>query len=885
MSEKTAEEKLRQALEGSTATTSGKEQPESRKKPRPSRARPKTQSRTVRENLGERLDSFMDDFERRIEQSINAVKSPSENPKRREIPRRVKISAEKKPEPLPEIITVPKKEPEIKPAQEVLPVSETESLPVTEAENTQEVALTEPEILPEAPQVLPEPEAIQEAAPTVPEISQPIEDSQPVQEEIIPDVIPEEEIEPELPEIPVIEAEEVPQNEEGDLPDIPVISADDEDDDDSAEIFADELEELSAAEESENPGHEEETDEPEREAPIDFQEAELTESAGSDDDFAEIDIDTDTFSDEPLDEEEAEDDSGEMPGDFSPSADVVLSVDEDIPQNSAPAEENIDPESESVPVTVTMPESTKTAEDKLMADIAEAMTGNPLSLESQEAPAYNIPEKFFTDGMTSADSPQSAEDKLKANIVQALSESPIDTAQNQANQNLEEDISPFEELSIPENLTPPEEEAQPEESNDDEETLTAESHDDEEIFTPESDTVADNDREPQNDEEEQLNDPFTIPDFDDDDNGQEESEPEINFESSEEETKFFTDAFTEESDEEQESESEQETQESESLPEIETVPEEESNFDTVPEIEPEEEILPESVTEIETEEEPAPEIEAVPEEESPSETQTAANEDDMPFPVEESGNDTPMTEQEALIAMISQNFDAEENTNEEAQSEDNMPEQSLLNDETPGDFEPEEINDDFDISSLGDELGQAAVLADDEPDDFSAVPGTVTEMITEPENFTATAGAIKGAKNPEDDHKEKTMSIREKLASRKNANSDGTAPSGNSKSGLILMILTAALAVIGGLILWQLMTVSDKITSLAMNSPGYESSAGTETPSYDYAIDFILDPNLSDRMSQRGRAGWQVVGSRRTQDSTTGQYGYEFIFMRRTPGR
>ena len=82
------------------------------------------------------------------------------------------------------------------------------------------------------------------------------------------------------------------------------------------------------------------------------------------------------------------------------------------------------------------------------------------------------------------------------------------------------------------------------------------------------------------------------------------------------------------------------------------------------------------------------------------------------------------------------------------------------------------------------------------------------------------------------------------------------------------------------------MTLSDKISSLAMNGPAFDSSAGFEaTPSYAYAIDFILDPNLTDRMAQRGRDGWQVVGSRRTQDSTTGQYGYEFIFMRRVPGR
>ena len=334
----------------------------------------------------------------------------------------------------------------------------------------------------------------------------------------------------------------------------------------------------------------------------------------------------------------------------------------------------------------------------------------------------------------------------------------------------------------------------------------------------------------------------------------------MNLESSEDETRFFTEAFTDDDAEE--------------------VTEPENDLDLMPKIDPEPETLQDIFTQPQEESEPEIDTEETPEPESES----TANDDDMPFPIEETEKKaeepqkTPLTEQEALIAMLNQEFEPESNNftaQEEAQPDNNMPEQSLLNDETPGTFEPEENHDDFDISSLGDELGQAATFAD-ESEDFSAAPATVTEMITQPE-----AGITH---NPEDDHKEKTMNIREKLASRKNGNSE-SAPAGKSKSGLLLTVLTGLLAVIGGLILWQLMQVSDKITSLAMNAPGYESSARSETPSYDYAIDFILDPNLADRMAQRGRAGWQVVGSRRTQDSTTGQYGYEFIFMRRTPGR
>ncbi len=194
-----------------------------------------------------------------------------------------------------------------------------------------------------------------------------------------------------------------------------------------------------------------------------------------------------------------------------------------------------------------------------------------------------------------------------------------------------------------------------------------------------------------------------------------------------------------------------------------------------------------------------------------------------------------------------------------------MPEESLLDD-------VEQENDEWDMSSLG-ELGEAAIIHDDEP----VVPETVTEMITKPET--------------EEDHKEKTMGIREKLALRKNANSEEKSAKKKSSSsgggGFLMPFVMILLLIVGSLILWQLTQMSNKLTSFAMNSAGFESGPVNDAPnpSYDYAIDFILDPNLTERMSQRGRAGWQVVGSRRTQDSTTGQYGYEFIFMRRTPGR
>ena len=114
MSEKTAEEKLRQALEGSTTNTKEQESSQVQKKPKPSRARSKAeQTRAVKSGD---LDSFMDDFERRIEQSVSTVKSSSES---QEKPSRVKISAEPKSQTLRRVRTKPKANPE--PLQEFIP--------------------------------------------------------------------------------------------------------------------------------------------------------------------------------------------------------------------------------------------------------------------------------------------------------------------------------------------------------------------------------------------------------------------------------------------------------------------------------------------------------------------------------------------------------------------------------------------------------------------------------------------------------------------------------------------------------------------------------------------------------------------------------------------
>lgn len=138
----------------------------------------------------------------------------------------------------------------------------------------------------------------------------------------------------------------------------------------------------------------------------------------------------------------------------------------------------------------------------------------------------------------------------------------------------------------------------------------------------------------------------------------------------------------------------------------------------------------------------------------------------------------------------------------------------------------------------------------------------------------------------EEQEKEKTMNIRAKLSKRKNDSGTSQAPASKSrKGGIITPVLILLLLVVGVLLLLQVRQLSNVLASVMLSSGSYESSSYEANQPCEYAIDFILDPNLTDRMAARGREGWQVVGSRRTQDSTTGQYGYEFIFMRRIVGR
>ncbi len=122
----------------------------------------------------------------------------------------------------------------------------------------------------------------------------------------------------------------------------------------------------------------------------------------------------------------------------------------------------------------------------------------------------------------------------------------------------------------------------------------------------------------------------------------------------------------------------------------------------------------------------------------------------------------------------------------------------------------------------------------------------------------------------EQQEKEKTMNIREKLKRKKEASGTPEAapapakkkPSGKSKSGYLTPLLIFLLLIVGVLLLLQIRQFSERITSAVMNSGTFDgnSSDPEARASYDYAIDFILDPNLTERMAARGREGWQVVG-------------------------
>ena len=755
MNEQTVEEKLRQTLEGNTSDSNN-----NGRTPHRSARRAKKTSEAAK-----KPDPFMEDFEKKIEQSLDiksTFKAPSKNQTEKIINNDELGIMREAP-----LISVPS--------------------PITEQE-PEELGVRSDEA-----EVIEEPE--QEEAPLTPAPS-------PIAEQ-------------ELPEIPLIEDENQEDAQyfeennnfndesEGSLPDIPVISADE---DNSSEEDYEEVEEVN---ESENKS---------------------------------------------------------LPENFSPSADIVLNVDEEIPQAQEP---NPNFEGEAMPVSVAMPETTKTAEDKLMADIAEAMTGNPLTLETRETPEpYKLPENFLNEVNNNDPSRQSAEEKLIANIAQAISESPLDAAHNNASQDLEEEINNLDFVpSFPdheERLTEEFDFSQYEENEPEEPEPVVEQPQEDEPEKPETEIEATFDEVP-------LPEPVQEPDPE-----PAEEPEEVGVRS---EPVYRTGRELGGIDEP--------AQEIIDEPEIIDTPTENSESVAIEETE-EQQKEPEESEEAEVSNEESGTVD------EPAENSEPAQEiSDEPGII-----DTP-TEEE-----LKQEENLLPEDTEEVQ-ENEMPEQTFFEEnesieDVSSELSPEsnfedtdDNTDDFDINSLGALSAAASIMPDydyDEPveknyEDSSFDSGLETNMPTLNDVIINTE---------EEKDKEKIMEIREKIAGRKNKMAKDA--SGDKKKkfaslfsgGIFMPLLLIMLLAVGGFIAWQLMQLNDRLTSGLMNmgmSVGTFDAVPEKNPSYDYAIDFIFDSNLSTRMAQRGKEGWQVVGSRRTQDSITGQLGYEFIFMRKTPGK
>ena len=531
---------------------------------------------------------------------------------------------------------------------------------------------------------------------------------------------------------------------------------------------------------------------------------------------------------------------------FSP--DVVVSVDAKIPE----PEPYIDPESQAVPVSVSMPESTKTAEDKLMADIAEAMTGDPLTLSGREnLEPYNLPENF----LSSSENPerQSAEDKLRANIAQAISETRRDNLIEPSN---------FDEQPLPEPEPEPE---------------------------PPSLPVTDNDQKPETEVQSGFEE-FPVP----------EPEPELAPEEN-----------SEEESQEQEQEQEQapaveEADEPEEVEDVKEVTEEVEGLLAPPVKGERASLLARGLFQENSEDEPEfQDKENSPDEPKAPEIFDLNNESYEPEK-EEIKEEVPVQEEQEPEEQdnssffdsdfsLASDFNQTEINHEEEQIENNMPEQSLLNDETEStmpqpsvqeapEAHDEDFGDDWDISSLG-ALSEATSIPDYEEHEHEEFPGQETHHEEFKPDFMTSPAVNRG----EELEKEKVMGIREKIAAKKSGaakeKDSNKIKSSSGMGGALSTVLMILLLAVGGLILWQLMQLNDTLTANLMNLSGGSFTPLTQNeskPSYEYSVDFILDNNWNERMTQRGREGWQVVGSRRTQDSVTGALGYEIIFMRRT---
>ena len=804
MNEQTAEEKLRQTLEGGISG--------------PAR---RTQKKASVEDTA---DSFMEDFGKKLEQSLHVNDAPKKE---------IRIKKEK-------TESAPKVKKIIKPIETATPVATEPEIKIEEQAVEPKLEIIEEKI--KEPEIESEPD-IQE---TEPEIIEEVHgDSEPViieeQQEASAERIeePVTESEPEIQEAdeaqeseiiePVIESEQetepvTVQEEPQELPEIPLISENDE-------------------EENEIPDADENF-----------------EDNNGDDGLPEIPV---ISAEEPQEQET-----------FSPSADVVLNVAEEIPEQPGESES----EGDSVPVSVAMPEDTKTAEDKLMADIAEAMTGNPLTLESSEPlEPYKIPEDFLNE-VSSDPSKQSAEEKLISNIAQAMSESPLEAAADNAAKNFEDELENLDEnlaASFPDHEEPLTEEID----------LSAYEEDEPETQEPVVE-VEDSPEKPEP-EIEPAFDEVPIPEPVDEPEPEPAEEPEEIIEEAQEkeqEEPGIIEEPVEPVPEESQDENKNEELKTESTPEI-----------PKPETETENDI---NVNEIEETPEDVNAVDDVNDENNNEDSETSLLEE---MPELKDAMAEPETEGDILTPELSLAADDDglgepektdetetyefsllgEKSDTEVSKENDMPEQSLIE-------ENEHEHDDaegFDMGVLGDAVSFGDHEHEENAENIDSFESTGNDFGFD-ENSPSHGGFI--SPDPgEEQEKEKVMGLREKVTKRikvGKSKNDGGENSGSNRSGILMPLLLIALLGVGGFIAWQLMQLNKNLSG---NMPGVNAESNSVTaesnPSYEYAVDFIFDSNLSGRMAQRGQEGWQVVGSRRTQDSITGQLGYEFIFMRKAP--
>ena len=821
MTEKTAEERLREELEGKLSEAPQKDEAKVSEpvrkpvKPRLKRSRASSRNPEKPVSIGQRVDSFMEDFERRIAESLNAENVFSA----------VRLGDDKKPVERTSAETgllhgadsgEEAKKAVVKSARHRRKKAEESAVSPT-PDNTENdilglatIEASEPEAAPEASQLIPEPEpeAAPEASQLLPDTDIDI-DSDSLDDDsannIPVEIINEsdQEIDEDFPDIPVIDAQEISESsdspEENTFPDIPIISPDS---DALNDDFAD---------------------------------------------FANFDDDIHKSSEEPQESSPAPENNS----DFPPLADVVVNVDADLPQISSENQanssdenspEDFDPESTAAPVTVIMPESTKTAEDKLMANIAEAMTGNPLTLDKPDpSEPYRLPENLLNPQNDPNFSQQSAEGKLIADISQAISESPIDTAQNQANQNFEEDISPFDEMPLPEPIQTPDFDDNYEQ-NDDANENEEEGDDFDEPFLP--DFSAETEQHEQQPQENTLLaedfDSFSIPDDEDSSADTKPAEDE------------YTEDFSELPVAEDDTAIEDDMPDFSELPDISLLNEPEKDSDTVD---------LEETSEAESEIESYPEIETPPEAEP--EPESAPEPDPEP---------QPTTAEQRLVQELAdfQNHDISIDPEPEQPMLD---EQDILQEQQAPQTSEDDSGEDFNFMSSWGDAASTMNYGDDEPDS--------QEQDTESQEQNTFAQTEQSAPSvePEERITHEPLNIHKPQTSQERFELPHPEVQNAALSPVWKTILQAVLGmlILAGLFsLFRLHQLTDTITGMML----YGNTPVNSSQSYDYAVDLIPDEEISSRMRLRGIEGWKIVGSRRTQDTSTGRYGYEFIFMR-----